>query len=303
MANIQDVGIEILENHPRNLYLFFGPEYGIKMRYVDILAENYGSKIEVSSIEAVLNMMKTKRVFPLKPAVYVVRYDEEFISSLTESVVNDIKRVKVIGTIVGIYSKDSQYTKAVKLLPDNTVSVQPVDSKFLISYLQKDFPGLSNRIYELASKYGTDYNSAINICRSLKHVPDSELSRLQDSELLHSLGIGTAITEHQWKYAIAAKHVSALYKLLDMEDDQLDSVYYTILSTMLELDKLLSGRNSDFKMFKKKWTTKDVYYMFMHTYREIERSRSVLAVDIKDSLSYLFSLLSFSSVPSLEVLK
>ena len=82
MLTIQEVGTEILTHNPRKLYVMVGQEYGVKMKYVDILAEYYGKKEEMSSMSDVINIMNTKHIIPLQPAVYIVRYDESFISCL-----------------------------------------------------------------------------------------------------------------------------------------------------------------------------------------------------------------------------
>ena len=59
--------------------------------------------------------------------------------------------------------------------------------------------------------------------------------------------------------------------LYEKYPDNVDSMMYTILSTMIELDKLMdnSYAQSDIKMYLKRWTRQDIYYMFVNTHFEI----------------------------------
>ena len=85
MLSIQEVGTEILTHNPRKLYIMVGQEYGIKTKYIDILAEHYGRKEECLSMSSIIDIMNTKHIIPLQPAVYVVRYDDSFITDLSDS--------------------------------------------------------------------------------------------------------------------------------------------------------------------------------------------------------------------------
>ena len=49
MRNIQDVGTEILQNTPKKFYIFVGEEYGIKMKYIEILSKHFGCRILTAS--------------------------------------------------------------------------------------------------------------------------------------------------------------------------------------------------------------------------------------------------------------
>lgn len=86
-------------------------------------------------------------------------------------------------------------------------------------------------------------------------------------------------------------------KVLD-EYDGYDSVYYTILQTLVEIDKCMSSKyaQSDIQKYIRKWTPSDVYNMFDITYSELKKSRS-MSVDIKSSIVFLLSLLAFKYIP------
>ena len=54
--------------------------------------------------------------------------------------------------------------------------------------------------------------------------------------------------------------------------------------------------------YAKFWTLEDVYNMFMITYDELKKSRTI-STDKYSSAVYLISLLQLQKIPSLEVMK
>ena len=44
MRTIQEVGTEILTGTPAKMYVMIGQEYGIKMKYIKILANHYNTE-------------------------------------------------------------------------------------------------------------------------------------------------------------------------------------------------------------------------------------------------------------------
>ena len=81
-----------------------------------------------------------------------------------------------------------------------------------------------------------------------------------------------------------------------------DTIYYTILQTLVELEKQKVSKfvSSELGKYAKLWTLEDIYYMFDNTYKCLIRSRSA-QIDIKSDIIILLSLLSFKSIPSMEV--
>ena len=305
MRNIQDVGLEILGNNPAKIYIFVGSEYGIKSKYIECLSKYYGSKVEADSLYDVIKTMKTKRILPLPPAVYVVRYDEDFISILNDKTQEELLTCKVIGTIVCIYDQPKHASKLSKYLPDLTVSIDSVDPHYVEKYLHSDFPNLNDRFIKLSVSASSDYNQAKNICRCMMNGPTSEMYKLSDDELVEMFGYATKSSENMLKLGIAGKDFKFLCNKIDEFDGELQSVFYTILSTMIEIDKCMDSRNvqSDLKKYTQLWTREDVYYMFMNTYDMLLRCRSWSISNTKDCILYLFSLLKFKRIPNPEVMK
>lgn len=305
MRSIQEVGLEILNNNPSHLYFFCGNEIGIKEKYIDKLTSYYGDSIEVERLTDVLNLMRTKHIIPLKPKLYVVRYDEEFISILTDKVKHEIDGTKIIGTIVGIYEHPKHATKLDKYLGNYSVSIDTVDSKFVKVYLHQDFPGIPDRFVDIAVRSSVNYSQARNMCRAMNAADKGKLYSMSDSQLADIFGYTRLSTENQIKHGVAARNFKYLVDVIETFEGETDTIFYAILSTMIELEKCMTKKytDSELKEYLKLWTAPDIYYMFMHTYQQLKKLRSSSVSDPKNLLMYLISLLPCRSIPSVEVLK
>ena len=98
MLTIQEVGTEIMQGTPRSFYVMTGSEYGIKRMYIQYLKDHYKNYKEADTVDSVLTTMSTKHFVPLVPTVYVVRYDESFIASLSDKTASRIKNTNIVGT-------------------------------------------------------------------------------------------------------------------------------------------------------------------------------------------------------------
>lgn len=302
MRTIQEVGMEILNKNPSKFYVFSGSEYGIKNKYLSILSEVYGGSREVSDVESVLSLMSIKHVVPLKPSLYVVRYDNAFISSLSSETAKRIDKLNIKGTLVCIYDYSTKgVNKLEKYLPDYTVNVDKIDKQFIVKYLHSDFPGVPDRLISLAAEMCDNYGDAQNLCRSMSLAPVDDLFAMSDEAIASLLGKSKSSTDAQIRSGIASRNFKYLIDTLESYSGDSDSVFYSILSTMLDLEKLFSNSRSqsDLRDYLGRWTLKDVYNMFMNTYFELKKLRTY-ATDSKSSLIYLFGLLKFSEIPSVE---
>lgn len=302
MRTIQDVGLEIFNHTPAKFYAFLGPEYGIKCRYLDMIAETYkGSVVEADSVQSVISMMKTKHIVPLQPSLYIVRYDETYLSSLDNASFTKLKDIKMIGTLVMIYQTEKQCSKVEKYLPDISVYVGHVDTKFVEKYLKQDFPNLDSRLVKLAAYCGTDYGHAKNIGGCMNSVPSKEFMSYQDSDICKLFGKVDEVDDKILQIHIAARDVNFLMSNMSKFLENTDNTIYTLMSTMVEFDKIWGNKYSDspIKKYQKVWSREDVYYVFMHGYHQLRLRRSI-SVNDENQLITLFSLLSFSPVPSIE---
>lgn len=303
MRTIQEVGVEILEHSPKSFYIFGGTEYGIKCRYLSILKEHYnGSVLEGCTMSDIISSMSTKHFIPLQPQLYIVRYDEEFVSKLDEALARKVKSLNIIGTVVCIYESDRHITKLNKYLSDYIVCIDNVSTTFKQKYLYSEFTELPDKLIQLAATYAANYQEARNICACMLASSPEKLLALSDDQIIRLFGKAATVSESQIKVGIASKNFTYLIKLLEGYED-VAAVYYTILSTMLELEKVLTTKyaQSDLKEYAKRWTLEDIYNMFMHTYNMLIKSRSSnFSNSIENSLIYLCSLLKFDKIPSVE---
>ena len=304
MRTIQDVGTEILSNNPKNFYIFGGSEYGIKRKYLSILHDYYGSSQECRSLDELLNSMSVHHFIPLEPTLYIVRYDEEFVSNLSESINDRIKSINIVGTIVCIYESDKHVNKLAKYLPDYVVKIDAVSDSHMIKYLKSDYPNLPDRFINLIVSHSYNYNDAYNICKSMSRIEPERWFGFSDKQILYMFGKQNISSDDSIRKGIAAKNFKFLVNALETYTGDYDKILYTILSTMLELEKSICSKfsSSDLKEFTKNWMDSDIYNLFMITYNEIGKLRTY-ATDVKSSILYLFCFLNFKHIPSVEYLE
>lgn len=304
MISIQELGIQILQHNPQKFYIFGGSEYGIKMRYIDELEKYYGHKEEYSSVSELIDFMNTRHLIPIQPAVYVIRYDDLFYNQVSEKYASRIKKTNIIGTAVCIYDNSKIIAKMDKYIPEYTAIIDAINPQFIVKYLKSDFPEIPDNLINIVTSCSSDYGQAKNMCTSimldLPHVKD-----MTGEDIKILFGYQDLSTQTQLRQGIAAKNFHYLIQILDKYDGQLDNIIYTILQTMIDLDKLFESKyiQSDIKNYLNLWRREDIYYMFMHAYDELKKLRSNSSYDILNSIIYLFGLLKFSPIPSLEEMK
>lgn len=304
MLSIQDLGMQIMGNKPKKFYVFGGSEFGIKEKYIEHLASFYGQKVEAEAAEPVIDLMTRKHLVPPTTALYVVRYDEQFISDLSEAYAAKILRANIYGTIVLLYENSKQVAKCDKFLPDNTADIGQVDRRFVIKYLHSDFPKLDDRSIEIAADNATSYGHARKMCSLLSYADPVKLAMLSESKVAELLGCSSSSTELQLQIGVASKNFGMLAHLIEKYPDDPDRIIYAILQTMIELDKIKSSKYSDspLKEYARLWSPQDIYYMFMNGYDELQKLRSMSSYEVESSLIYLIGLLKFQPIPSPEVM-
>lgn len=304
MISIQDLGLSILSPNPDKFYVIGGQEYGIKDKYISKLQDLYGTKLEYPTVIEVIDLMSKKHIIPLQPALYVVRYDESFVSQISAALADRIRKCKIIGTVVCVYSESKHIDKIDKFLPEYVSAIDSVNPKFIEKYLHSDFPKLDDRSIKVAVNASSNYGQARNICKSMMYAKPESLAKIDESKLALLFGCREVSTDTEFQKGIAARNFNYLVKLLDSYEGDLDSILYTILRTALEIEKILSSKysNSELASYRNKWNVQDCYYLFMHTYEELSKLRSNTSAHVYDSLIYLFSLLTFTKIPSVEVM-
>ena len=298
MRSIQEVGKEILLNNPAKFYIFVGSEYGIKCKYLQQLCTYYGgNKVEGKSILEVLTSMKKKSLIPLPPALYIVRYDEPFISSLNEKTAKEIDSLHINGTLVCLYEGSKYNAKLDKYLGNYVVSIDAVEPKFVHKYLQSDFPGLPDRLIEVAMNCSSNYGQARNICRAMVCADAGKLSSLSEYQLHRIFNFQESGTEEQIRVGVAARNFSYLLGVLDNITDY-DGVIYMCIQTMIDIDKSLDlgYAPSELKGYIGGWNREDVYCVMCNAYDTLKVNRSI-SNQAKNNVIALFSTICQTPVP------
>lgn len=300
MRSIQEVGTEILTSNPKSFYIFAGTEYGIKRKYIQQLVSYYSGKYkEAASVDEVLQFMSVKHIFPPAKMLYIVRYDESFISSLSATTESTILSTNILGTVVCIYEQDKDKAKLEKYVPNLTVEINPVAKEYINKYLHTDYPTLKDEDISAMCEVCSTYAEAYNMAASLSHA----VGTYSIAEIKKSISpISMIDVESQLQFGIAARNFSYLEKLLT-KMDSFDSVHYAILHTLLELEKIFSSSYSSSPIVKYKnlWTLQEVYNLFMITYQELNTLRTISS-DAYSSAIKLFSILTFRPIPSKEAM-
>lgn len=298
MISIQTAGTEILSGAPRSFYIFVGPEYGVKLEYLEILSQYYKNNvISVDSVDSVIKLMSQKHLIPLEPTLYVARYDEQFVSLADQAYAQKVAKARIIGTLVCLYEQPKHAAKLDKLFPDNTVSMEPLTPELKMKYLKRSFPTVPEHIIQAIIKNTTSYGHARLVCNSVNDANSPQIFQLSTAEIESAIGTESACNEVAMKRGIASRNFKYLTTLLDKCTDY-DMFLYAFLSTCVEIDKVLSSKyaTSDVSDLVKRWTRADMYNMFCHAYDEILKTRTD-SVNLTSSLIYLFSLLQFSPIP------
>jgi len=301
MLSIQEVGLSILGDTPKNFYILGGSEYGIKDKYIDILVSKIGAKLEYPNVLDVISLMSKHHIIPLQPQVYVVRYDKDFISRLKD-LAPRVLSLNIIGTLVLVYEDAKDLNKLDKVFPDNTATIDSIDIKHMCKYLKSDFPGLDEQTIGFAAKHSLNYYQAKNICRCLNCIKDKVL--LTEKQIVSLFDIQPTYSDNDVQVAVASRNFNALVYIAEHYDSDMQNILYQILRTMIELDKIQSSQysNSPLKEYAKKWSRPDIYWMFQHTYEAIKSLRSGYTVEVLDLVTYLGALMVFKNIPDMRLL-
>lgn len=305
MLALSEAGKQILGNNPGNFYIFCGSEHGIKEKYISHLKEFYTCEYsEYPDVGSVLDLMRNVQLIPLIPQLYIVRYDESFLSTLKDSTASDIRSLNIIGTVVLLYHDVKSFNKCNKFLSDYTVLFDPVARQYIANYLAKDFPSLSKVYIEFAVKSTSDYKSAYTICHSLSKIKGNQLAEANMDDLKFLFSCDSVSVDEQIKLGVAARNFNYLIETLDRYPGDYDNILYTILNTLVDLDKLKCRNfgDSPLKPYARHWTQGDIYNMYMFTFNAIEQLRSISS-DPYSQLVFLFSILQYQPIPPVSAMK
>lgn len=300
MLSIQQLGLEILNHKPRKFYVLGGSEYGIKARYIDELAKYYKQKIECNTVSEIIASSKVKQLIPLGPALYVVRYDEEFGSNISADLAKQILNLKIDGTVVCLY-ETKYFSKIEKYLPDNSSFIEPINQNMIVKYLKSEFPNCSAHLVTIAANICRNYGHARNICIGMSACNPAIIDDMSDEEICKLFGYAEDSGNKEMQIAIASRKFANVNKCISEYTESYDSVIYDFLSVAVELDKLFDKKRveSNLSEYANLWKRQDIYNLFMQAYNQLSLIRS-LSVEPRNCLTYLAGLLQFNNIPSVE---
>jgi hypothetical protein len=300
MLSIQQLGLEILNHTPRKFYVLGGSEYGIKARYIDELTKYYKQKIECNTVAEIIASSKTKQIIPLGPALYVVRYDEEFGSNISADLAKQINNLNISGTVVCLY-ETKYFSKIEKYLPDNSAFIEPIKSNMIIKYLKSEFPDCSTHLLSIAAKICRNYGHARNICIGMSSCNSAIIDDMSDKEICTLFGYAEDSSNKEMQMAVASRKFANVNKCISEYTEAYDSAIYDFLSVAVELDRIFdkSRVESNLSAYAKLWTRQDIYNLFMQAYNQLSLIRS-FSVEPQNCLLYLTGLLQFNNIPSVE---
>lgn len=298
MLSIQQLGLEILNHTPRNFYVLGGSEYGIKARYIDELTTYYGQKIECNTVSEIIASSKIKQLIPLGPALYVVRYDEDFGSSISADLAKEIINLKISGTVVCLY-ETKYFSKIEKYLPDNSAFIEPIHSNMIMKYLKSEFPDCSTHLLSIAARICKNYGHARNICIGMSACSPAIIDDMSDEEICNLFGYNEDSGNKEMQIAIASRKFANVSKCILEYAESQDSAIYDFLSVAVELDKLFDKKHTESNLseYANLWKRQDIYNLFMQAYNQLSLIRS-LSVEPQNCLLYLAGLLQFNNIPS-----
>lgn len=306
MISIQDLGKQILSNQFKKFYIFLGQEYGVKQKYLDMMKTYYeGRQKEISSMKDFMSMMKVKQLVPLKPTLYIVRYDMDFVKSLGPATASQISNLNYSGTCVCMYEDSSIKDKCDKYLPDYTTTIDAVNPMFIKNYLLNDYPGLDEGLAGVAANIAVNYGQARNIAAAMMCTDTNKLRNMDELELSKLFGISSQSSEKHLQMCIASKNFKSIISAVEKYPHIDDTILYVFTQTMNELEKIKTYKSTDspLKQYHQYWTEEDIYNFFNQAYTCLFKIRTGLTSDIIICTTYLAGLLQFSKVPSVEVME
>lgn len=296
MITIQEFGTSVMNKDLKSLYIMCGCEYGVKRRYIQMMSEIYGGRCtEYETLDSVLDLMKVKRIIPLQPSLYIVRYDDSILQS-GEKHAKKFSTVKIIGTIIVLFESDSSTTKCGKWFPDNTVTFDAVDPKFVKKYLKHDYPDIPDSVIDAVLSITTKYADASNICDSMSYITH-DLALITDTDIRKTFTTNDVISIDNFKHGFAARDATYCMRFLSVYTGQLDQVIYAALNALLEVEKCLSykGAKSWASKYAKSWSIKDIMSMFNNLYAILRESRSDSSYNTECALLCAIALMRFTA--------
>ena len=294
MLKLQEAISQIYKD-PKKLYFFTGPEYGVKLTYINILKDRYKESIEYPSFKDLIDTFKSKSLLPRVPTLYIVLYDSDFLKGLNANSASELLNAKIVGTAVGLYYEDKHEEKLDKFFPDNVLRVNPLSPNVMKKHLMTNFPKVPEMHVDTVIRLSDDYYEAQNICRRLELLPNQSLFSITSSDIQFLFKASVGHDLERFRDAIASRSYSQCMIEIENYAGELSQMFYDILNTLLEIIKVLEKPyiDSPIKKHISKWNIQSAKAMFNVTFDQLEKLRGNAKYPPEIAIMYTCSLLQF----------
>lgn len=291
MLSILDIAKDIQSGSLRKCYFFTGPDYGVKLQYLNTFATMCDNNVqELDSFESVQNLLSRRTLIPRPKTEYIVRY-----SQLSDIKSCNLSSLKFFGTIVCIEDSDDLESKISKLYPENTVRFNHLTPTTCFKHLSSNYSKLPTRLVECISRWDVDYLDACNMCEALSALDTNMLSTMNELDIKKLFDYNNSYASQRLKSAVLARDFKYAIRQVDLFDEDVSFLFYDILSSYLDIIKVLEkpSYSSYAKQYSNRWTLSSAKYMYRITFDQLNKIRMYPNYDPKDALIYVLALLQF----------
>lgn len=241
MLSIQEAAKEIFLGTPKQFYFFTGPDYGVKLQYINKLVTMFNNtEYEFDTLQEAYESLNKKTLIPRQPAVYIVRYDNQ-----SASLSVDIGRLKFPGILISIIDDESIESKLDKKYSNNVIRFNHMTVPIIFKNLSKGFPKIPSNIIEIVSSLDIDFYEAQLMCLSLSYLSKEDLDTFTRRDIIKLFDYNQSFDELRFKKAILNRDYKTAEYEVNKYQDEKSSLIYSILSAYLEVLKCLDNKRRD----------------------------------------------------------
>lgn len=297
MLSVQDGAFQLLSDSPGPLYFLTGSEYGVKQQYIDHMESLYGNVVEVDSFSQLMSDLGRKSLIPRPKTLYIVRYDKDFVSDLSNDIASTLLSLPYDGTVVGIYQDDRSEKKLDKYFPDTTMRVNALSDVLQLKHLSNRYGSLDEHVVKMCIAVSSDYMMASNMCSALSLLSQTAASALSTADVSDLFGCTPSYDKDSFKRAVASRNYKAMVQWMDSHDaSDYSEMFYDVLNALTEVAKSLdAGKPMAWvtPAMLRAWDAGQVLAMFEIVYEQVSLMRTFSSYSQSTALLYVLSMLNY----------
>ena len=172
MMTIVDLKRRITTNEILPMHIFYGEEYEVMNRYVDMIVDKRGSLRRYKTVQSLCDSIQLVSPFETIPDVAVVYDDSDFLndSVIWDTICDDLKSVNIV--LIIKYESLDMRSKFVKKFSDNITLFDRLSDSILSKYISDEF-GLSKDMCSyLIDACSGSYGRILLEMNKTKHLSD-----------------------------------------------------------------------------------------------------------------------------------